>query len=72
MNPTSHRSTERFADLVKGLAAVAAIIFVLVGVPLLLINVVGMPFGSMISDLTDPLTSQSIKASAALRLGLSI
>ncbi len=64
--------SNRILDFVRGLAAVAAIAFILVGVPWLLINVVGMPFGDMIDDLRDPLTSQSIKAAAALRLGLSV
>jgi nucleoid-associated protein YgaU len=58
-------------DVGKGLLATASIITVLVGLPWLLVSVIGMPIGDLIADLTDPLSSDNARAAAALRLGLS-
>ncbi len=65
------RRSDVAIDVGTGLLATATIIAVLVGLPWLLVSVIGMPIGDLIADLTDPLSSDDARAAAALRLGLS-
>ncbi len=65
------RRSDVAIDVGKGVLATASITAVLVGLPWLLVSVIGMPIGDLIADLTDPLSSDNARAAAALRLGLS-
>ncbi len=62
----------RIGDLLKGVVAAAIIICILVWVPILLLGSVGFSYPEELGNLIDPLTSNNVKASSALRLGLSM
>ncbi len=65
-------SSARIGDLLKGVVAAAIIICILVWVPILLLGSLGFSYPEQFGNLIDPLTSNNVKASAALRLGLSM
>ena len=56
----------RLTDLTKGLLAIAAIAALLVGVPLLLYRLGGIPGSSVVEAFTDPLTSDNTRSERLL------
>ncbi len=62
----------RLTDLAKGLLAIAAIAALLVGVPLLLYRLGGIPGSSVVEAFTDPLTSDNTRSERLLAGTLGI
>lgn len=65
-------TSSRIAKAIKGLLALVVIASLLIWVPVLLIQSLGFSYPEQVGNLVDPLTSNNVKAGAALRLGLSL